>query len=263
MSLSGASTGVVNLGANTLTITNANGTFAGVIQDGGAGGGLAITGGREILTGTSTYTGSTTITGATLEVDGAIANTSSVTVNAGGTLLGTGLVDPTTITINSGGALAPGSTSNPTGTLTLIGNLAFQSGALYVVQVTPSAASSTVVSGTASLAGTVQVQADFASGFISKQKQYTILTATGGLGGTTFGSLANVNLPSGASDSLSYDANHVYLNLTVPFTSYTGLNVNQQNVANALSNYFNTAGGIPAQFFGLTPGALTQLPCHQ
>jgi autotransporter-associated beta strand protein len=252
---------VVNLGANTLTITNANGTFGGVIQDGfaGPGGSLAITGGKEILTGTNTYTGATTITGATLEVDGAIANTSSVTVNAGGTLSGTGLVDPTTTTIMSGGTLAPGSTSNPTGTLTIAGNLAFQSGALYAVQVTtPSAASSVVVSGTASLAGTVQET--FTLGrFVSKQMQYTILTAAGGLGGTTFGALTNVNLPSGASDSLSYDASHVYLNLTVPFTSYTGLNQNQQNVANALTNYFNTVGGIPSQFFGLTPGGLTQL----
>ena len=35
-SLSGANTGIVILGLNTLTITNANGTFAGVIQDNGA-----------------------------------------------------------------------------------------------------------------------------------------------------------------------------------------------------------------------------------
>ena len=77
---SGASSGVVNLGANTLTITNANGTFAGVIQDSGAGGGLAITGGKEVLTGANTYTGSTVVTGATLELDGSINGTSSVTV---------------------------------------------------------------------------------------------------------------------------------------------------------------------------------------
>ena len=50
-------------------------------------------------------------------------------------------------------------------------------------------------------------------------RNITILIATGGLGGTTFGSISNVNLPSGASDSLSYDADHVFLNLTVPFIS--------------------------------------------
>jgi uncharacterized protein with beta-barrel porin domain len=36
------------------------------------------------------------------------------------------------------------------------------------------------------------------------------------------------------------------------------LNVNQQNVANALTNFFNTTGGIPAAFAVLGPAALTQ-----
>jgi autotransporter-associated beta strand protein len=258
--------GAVHLGANNLTVggNNLSTSFSGVIQDGGipggTGGSLTKVGtGTLTLSGINTYTGGTAVNAGTLEVDGSIANSSAVTVNSGGTLSGTGIVDPVTTTIMSGGTLSPGNAANPTGTLTITGNLAFQSGALYVVQVvTPSAASSTVVGGTASLAGTVQ--ANFAGGsFVSKQKQYTILTAAGGLGGTTFGSLTNVNLPSGASDSLSYDASHVYLNLTVPFTSYTGLNINQQNVANALTNFFNTNGGIAAQFFGLTPGELTQI----
>ena len=39
--------------------------------------------------------------------------------------------------------------------MTVTGNLAFQSGAFYVVQVNPTTASTTNVSGTASLAGTV------------------------------------------------------------------------------------------------------------
>jgi hypothetical protein len=54
-SLSGASTGIVNLGANTLTITNGNGTYAGAILDSGLGGGFAITGGKEVLTGASSH----------------------------------------------------------------------------------------------------------------------------------------------------------------------------------------------------------------
>ena len=157
----------------------------------------------------------------------------------------------------SGGTLAPSSPSNPAGTLTITGNLAFQSGAIYLVQVTPSAAASTNVSGTATLTGAT-VNAQFAPGnYVSKK--YTILTAAGGLGGTTFAGVANSNLPQGASDNLSYDANNVYLNLKAGFTTYTGLNVNQQNVANALTNFFNTTGGIPAAFFGLSPGGLTQI----
>ena len=79
----------------------------------------------------------------------------------------------------SGGTLAPSSPSNPAGTLTITGNLAFQSGAISLVQVTPSAAAgSTNVSGTATLTGAT-VNAQFAPGnYVSKK--YTILTAAGG-----------------------------------------------------------------------------------
>ena len=39
----------------------------------------------------------------------------------------------------------------------------------------------------------------------------------------------------------------------------SGLNVNQQNVANTLTNFFNTTGGIPLAFGALTPAGLTQV----
>ncbi len=51
---------MVELGSNTLTLTDASGTFSGVISD-PAGGGLVIAAGTEILTGDNTYTGGTTI----------------------------------------------------------------------------------------------------------------------------------------------------------------------------------------------------------
>ena len=57
--------------------------------------------------------------------------------------------------------------------MTVAGNLAFQSGAFYIVQVNPTTASSTNVSGTASLAGTVA--AVFAPGTYLV-RSYTILT---------------------------------------------------------------------------------------
>ena len=216
---------------------------------------LSMQGAAWTLTGNGTFSTSATIQSGTLLVNGQLTSP-VVMVQSGGTLGGIGTIVGAT-TVASGGALAPGSSSNPTGTLTITGNLAFQSGAIYLVQVIPSAAGNTNVSGTATLTGAT-VNAQVASGnYVSKK--YTILSAAGGLGGTTFAGIANINLPQGASDSLSYDANNVYLNLKAGFTNYTGLNVNQQNVANALTNFFNTTGGIPAAFFGLSPGGLTQI----
>src|SRR6202030_1362054 len=88
-------------------------------------------------------------------------------------------------------------------------------------------------------------------------KTYRILSATGGVSGT-FGALTNTNLPANFSDTLSYDANNAFLNLKLGFVIPGGLNVNQQNVANALVNFFNATGGIPMVYGTLTPGQLTQ-----
>jgi autotransporter-associated beta strand protein len=139
-----------NLGSKQLIVgsNNLSTTLSGSIADGGLGGGtgasLVKTGsGTLTLAGINTYSGVTTVNGGVLEVDGSLANTSSVTVNAGAAIT----------TIAGGGTLAPGSAANPTGKLAIGGNLAFQSGAVYLVTVTPSASASTNVSGTATLTG--------------------------------------------------------------------------------------------------------------
>jgi autotransporter-associated beta strand protein/T5SS/PEP-CTERM-associated repeat protein len=221
--------------------------------------------GTLILTGNSSYSGATTVNAGTLVVNGSIAN-SAVTVNSGATLGGTGIVGTTTI--NSGGIFAPGTAGTPAA-MTVQGNLAFQSGALYLVRVTPSNASSDKVTsgGTATLAGTVQ--AAFASGTYAT-RAYTILSAAGGLGGTTFNSLTTTNLPAGFAASLSYTNSEVILNLTAQLhtnaISANGLSANQKNVATALDNFFNSGGTLPPGFvsvFGLTGSnlgnALSQL----
>src|SRR5262249_31325628 len=163
-----------------------------------------------------------------LEVDGSIASSTLVTVNAGGILSGTGIVDPAATTIMSGGVLAPGNPANPTGTLTISGNLAFQAGAFYLVQVNGGAAGSGSLTGAATLAGAT-VDAVFGSG-AGLVNKYTILTATGGVSGTFAPAVGNTNLATGLSDTLSYDANNVYLNLTASLGAGQGLNANQQNV---------------------------------
>jgi CSLREA domain-containing protein len=207
-------------------------------------------GGTLVLDGANAYSGGTTVTGATLVVNGSIGDP---TINAGGVLMGTGVIGSTQI--NTGGTFAPGN-GTPGTSMTIAGNLAFASGALYLVQINTATSSFTHVTGTATLGGAT-VNANYASGsYVAKQ--YTILTATGGVGGT-FGSVVNTNLPSNFSDTLNYDANNVYLNLKLAFSTPTGLNVNQQNVANALTNFFNTTGGIPTAFATLAPGGLTQV----
>lgn len=245
-SLSGS--GNVNLGANTLTITAGSGTFAGVLDDGGAGGGLTVTGGTQTLTGANTYIGATTINGGTLVVDGSIVSAS--TVNAGGTLAGSGTVGSVGV---AGGTLAPGSTASPFGPLTVNGPLSFTAASTYLVQVSSTNAGLTNVTGAATL-GNATVSAMFTSGTL--KKQYTILTAAGTLTNTTFNSAVVSNMPT-VSATLSYDPNNVFLNVNVDFAQAGGLTVNQRNVANTLTNFFNTTGSIPAAFAALTPAGLT------
>jgi autotransporter-associated beta strand protein len=240
--------GNVFLGSKTLTIggNNLSTAFSGVIQDGGwaggSGGSLTKGGsGALTLTGANTYTGATTVNGGTLSVNGSIASSSLLTVNAGGTVGGTGTL-PLTV-IASGGTLAPG---NSIGTITVNGNLTFNSASTYAVEVSPSNADRTNVTGSATLAGTVN--ATFASGSYLTQS-YTILSAAGGLGGTTFDSLTTNN-PNIAA-SLSYSSTDVLLNLVAALGGGSNLNGNQQNVASAINGFFNNGGTLPPNFVSL------------
>lgn len=244
-----------NVTSNVGTITN-NLTWIGTVTNAGRfnnNAGATLSG---LLTNSGTVNNAGTLSGGLTNTAGTTYNTGSiggVTTISGGTLTGSGTT--LDLAVGSGGTFAPGQPGTA-GTATVSGNIAFQSGAFYAVQVNAATASLARISGTAALAGTVQ--ANFALGSYV-EKQYTILTAAGGLGSTTFARIANTGLPQGGADSLSYDANNVYLNLKLDFQQFTGLNRNQQAVANVLTSYFDGARGIPLGFFSVGPGGLSQL----
>lgn len=236
---------VANNGTLSFNRSDAH-TFAGRIS--GSGAIQQAGGGTTTLPGNSaTFTGTTSVDDGTLAVNGSLAG-SVVTVNSGGTLGGNGTVGSTTI---NGGTLAPG---NSIGLLTVSGSLTFTAASTYMVEVSPASADRVNVTGTATLGGAT-VSAVFAPGsYVAKQ--YTILNA-GSISGT-FAGPVNTALPSGFKSNLSYDANNVYLDLALSFTPPIGFNGNQQNVANALTSFFNASGGIPLVFGSLTPAGLTQ-----
>lgn len=227
-------------------------TFAGVIS---GSGGVAQSGiGTTILTASNTYTGPTAVNAGTLEVDGAITHSSGVAVNAGGTLAGVGTVDPAAVTVYPGGTFAPGSPGIPGTSMTIAGGLAFQPGALYLVQLNSTSSTFANVTGTAALAG--NVLGAIATGSIP-QREYTILQSAG-LNGTTFAAASSSSPNFDAS--LSYTDNDVLLNIAAALGDGVALNGNQQNVADTLNNFFNAGGALPPDFanlFGLTGGSLT------
>jgi autotransporter-associated beta strand protein len=245
-----AATRAINLNFGGGTI-DTNG-FSTTISQGiiGVGGLTKVGSGTLTLSGNNGYVGGTTVNGGTLVVDGSIMST---TVNSGGTLAGSGTVGETQI--NSGAAFAPGNGAAGS-SMTVSGNLAFQSGAQYLVQLNPATSSFATATGTATLGGAT-VKASFAPGsYVARQ--YTILHSDVAVNGT-FAGPVNTNLPANFHTSLSYDANNAYLDLILNFAVPSGLNQNQQNVANTLVNFFDTTGSIPLVFGALTPTGLTQV----
>ena len=119
-SLTGASSSLIKLNGNTLTVGSSSGTttFAGVIS--GTGGLIKDGASTQIVSGANTYSGSTMVNGGTLTVangsGNALGSTSGVTVNSGGTfLLGASdqINNTATVTL-AGGTFAKGDFSEGT-----------------------------------------------------------------------------------------------------------------------------------------------------
>ena len=170
----------------------------------------------------------------------------------GGTLAGTGSLN--SVNVNNGGTLEPGAIGQPGTFMTINGNLAFQSGAIYLINIDGTTASRANVSGAVTLNGALDVILQ--SGSYSGKTVYDILDPTSISG--RFASFTIVNTP-GFSGNLTYTSTGVFLNLTANVGAGGGLNTNQQNVANGINNFFNGGGTLPASFFPLFAAASNSL----
>jgi outer membrane autotransporter protein len=213
---------VFNFGGDDLTfdalidgdgeITVANGT---VIYQGDASG----------------FTGTTEISGGTLELDEATLG-GTIAVSGWGTLSGTGTLGSTTI--ESGATVTPG--GDDVGTLTIDGDLVFEDGATYEVDVdTASSASDQIyATGTATLNGGSVLHVGPSSGYAANQS-YVILSADGGLTGT-FDTVSSDY--SFLDASLAYDATDVTLTLARNSTDFADVaqSGNQSATADAIED---------------------------
>ncbi len=117
--------GTTTLGANTLTITNASGTYSGAFT--GTGGIVKQNTGTYSLTGTSSFSGGTTVSGGTLQAFTSALGTGNASVASGATL-----AFNQTVAGTFGGGISGAGAVNVTGTgpvtlsgpITLAGQLA-------------------------------------------------------------------------------------------------------------------------------------------
>ncbi len=130
---------------------------------------------------------------------------------AGGTLAGTGTLKG--VSVSSGATLEPGTPGSAGTELDISGTLTFASGAGYLDTIAGANASETSITGTATLGGATVTVA--AGSTVETNTKYTILADTGGgIGGSnTFSGSVTYG---GLVGTLSYDADHAYLEFSGP-----------------------------------------------
>lgn len=232
--------------SQTQTISDVIADQTGVGGTGGNAGSWNVTktgSGTLTLDAVNAYTGNTTVNAGTLLVNGSIVSSPTTTVNAGATLGGGGTVATTII---NGGTLSPG---NSIGTLTVAGNLTFAGGSTYRVEVGAAASDRTNVTGTATLAGTLQAIAT--GGGHASGRRYTLIHADSGFAGTTFSSVTITGFGTLVRPQLIYDINDLYLFLQAALISPSlapNASGNQKNVAAGIDNALTNGANPNIQF---------------
>ncbi|QAY86276.1 autotransporter serine protease [Pseudomonas arsenicoxydans] len=197
-------------------------------------GGLTKQGiGTLVLTGANTYAGSTLVNQGRLAINGSLL--SAVTVNDSGILGGNGRIGA--LTAKSGGTVAPG---NSIGTLQVAGDVTFERGSTYAVELSPTRSDQIVAGGQAVIDGaTVSLSLENSPTLLTTGEvksllghQYNILQAAGGIQGQFGTVLPNYLFIGGALD---YSANGVQLAVERNAASFSsvGQTPNQRAVAAA------------------------------
>ncbi|CAI2153131.1 autotransporter serine protease [Serratia marcescens] len=198
-------------------------------------GGLTKEGmGTLVLTGNNTYSGPTLVNQGRLAVNGSV--TSAVSVQSGGIVGGSGTVG--SLTARQGGTVAPG---NSIGTLNVAGNVSFEPGSRYAVEVGPNGQSDRIQSsGSATIGGgEVAVTLENSPNLLTQGEvrsllgqQYTILSAQQGVSGQ-FDAVAPNYLFLGTG--LSYQPTGVTLSVGRNGTSFASVaqTANERAVAAA------------------------------
>ncbi|MEW6438438.1 MAG: autotransporter outer membrane beta-barrel domain-containing protein [Pseudomonadota bacterium] len=186
-----AGSGAVNLGAKTLTLTNDNDLFSGVIS---GTGGLILSGSTETLSGANTYTGGTTLTASTLRAGAAGAfSAGSAFVTDAGTTLDLNGFNQTVASLSNAGTVHMGAT--PGTVLTVNGNYVGNGGTLLINTVLAGDTSATdelVVNGSTSGSTSVKV------------------TNVGGLGAQTVNGIRIIDVAGASNGTFSLQGNYVF-----------------------------------------------------
>jgi subtilase-type serine protease len=197
-------------------------------------GGLTKQGiGTLVLTGANTYAGPTLVNQGRLAINGSLAST--VTVNDSGILGGNGRIGG--LSAKSGGTVAPG---NSIGTLQVAGDVTFERGSTYAVELSPTSSDEIVAGGKAVIDNaTVSLSLENSPTLLTTREvksllghQYNILQAAGGIEGR-FGAVVPNYLFLGGT--LDYSATGIQLAVERNATSFSsvGQTPNQRAVAAA------------------------------
>ncbi|WP_456856501.1 autotransporter domain-containing protein [Bradyrhizobium sp. USDA 4501] len=246
IAVGGVSTAAERFGGNAAIVSgaaltfdqSANAAYGGVLTGTGrfvkaGAGALVYDGNSASFAGATDVTAGALIVGSDAAHAGALLG-GSLNVQNGGTLAGHGTVGSGTgsvVTVANGATLSPG---NSIGMLTVNGNLVFEKGSIFAVELNPTDSNRVDVTGQAQLQGGIVTVAK-AGGVYLPGSHWTILNAQSGITGQ-FDALEE-DMPY-VGLQLDYDASNVYLDIKRNDTSFCldGFTRNQCATANGVES---------------------------